>query len=164
MDGFGYACGGVLAALLVWAAVAKLGRPHSTAQGFAALELPAATALAWMVPAAELVVAVVLLAAPRLGGVAALVLLALFSAVIARALHAGVEAPCACFGTRSAEEVAPRDLVRNGLFALLAVAALVDGRPRWPSPAAAAVSLVVAGVGAVALRAAHPRSRPARGA
>ena len=125
MEGFGFVCALVLAAVFVWAAAAKFARPNVTTEGFRSLRLPAPGGLAWGVPAAEVVTAVLLVAVPPAGGVVALVLLAAFSLVIARALRLGLTTPCGCFGATSAKPVSSRDLVRNGLLACLALAALV---------------------------------------
>jgi hypothetical protein len=99
------------------------------------------------VPAVELVVAATLLVRPDFGGVAALVLLAVFTGVVFRALVAGVDTGCGCFGSASGDSVGPRDLVRNALLAALAVVATGTSHPVRPSAAAAAT---VAGVTAVA--------------
>ena len=157
MVGFGYACAVVLAAVFVRAGVAKAVRPQETAAGFAALGLPGAVAMARAVPLAELALAALLLAAPRAGGAAALVLLGGFSAFLGRALTRGVAAPCNCFGTARAEPVSGLDLVRNLLLAGLAAAALLDAHPVTPSVPAAAIALALAGAGALAMRSARTR-------
>jgi uncharacterized membrane protein YphA (DoxX/SURF4 family) len=125
VTGFGFVCAVVLAAVFVWAAAAKFARPAVTAAGFRTLGLPVPGGLAWAVPAAEVVTAVLLVAVPPVGGVVALVLLGAFSAVIARALRLGLTTPCGCFGATSAKPVSRADLVRNLLLACLALAALV---------------------------------------
>ena len=123
MGWLGYLCALVLAAVFVRAAAAKLARPAQTAAGFGALGLPAAAVLAWAVPAAELVTAALLVAVPRPGGVVALVLLAVFTAVLAVAVRRDVATGCPCFGAASTKPVSWRDLARNVLLAGLAVAA-----------------------------------------
>ena len=151
MDGLGYACAVLLAAVFVRAGAAKLARPAATGTTFAALGLPAAATVARGVPVVELVVSAALLAVPRVGAVAALVLLAVFSAVLARAVHAGLATPCNCFGSARADPVSSTDLVRNVLLATLALAALAASRPRVPSLPAAVISLVAFGAGVAAL-------------
>lgn len=150
--GTGYAAAVVLAAVFVRAATAKLARRDDTVGTFAALGLPAAGVLAWGVPAGELLLAATLLAAPRAGGAGALVVLVAFSAVLARAVRAGITAPCACFGTAATRPVSSADLLRNGLLGLLAAWALLTSRPVVPDPAAAAVvaAAVVSGYGVLA--------------
>lgn len=142
VDGLGYACALLLAAVFVRGGAAKLARPQVTATGFAALGVPAAVVLAGAVPVIELLVAVALVAAPRAGAVAALVVLAAFSAVLGRALRAGADAPCACFGTARTDPVSTTDLVRNGLLVVAAAAALTAARPASPSPGAVVAAAV----------------------
>lgn len=157
MEGFGYACGVALAAVFVIAGGAKAARPAQTAAGFIALGLPAAATLARLVPLSELVVAAVLLAAPRPGGIAALVLLAAFSALVGRALRRGVAAPCNCFGAARGDPLSTLDLVRNAALAGLGAAAMIAGRPVAPGVPAAAAVLAAVGAGALGLRAARAR-------
>jgi hypothetical protein len=133
-EGIGSAAAVVLAAVFLWAAAGKLARADAAVGALRALGLPAARWLARAVPAAELVLAAVLLAAPRAGGAGALVLLAAFSAVLLRAVRAGVIAPCACFGTAAADPVSSVELVRNALLGVLAAATLLAPRTVVPSP------------------------------
>lgn len=155
MAGFGYACAAALAAVFVRAGVAKLARPAETAIGFAALGVPAPPLTARIVPLVELVLAAVLLAAPRAGGAAALVLLAAFSAFVGRTLQRGLAVPCNCFGTARAEPVSGVDLLRNLLLGGLAVAALLATEPLVPDVWAVAVAVVAVAAGAGALRTAR---------
>lgn len=145
MDGLGYACALLLAALFVWAGAAKLARPAATAAGFTALGVPAGATVARAMPFVELAVAATLLAAPRPGAIVAVLLLTVFSAFLARAVLSGIHAPCNCFGTARADPVSWADVARNAMLAGLAVAGL--GAPRPAVPGAAAVALV-AGVSA----------------
>jgi hypothetical protein len=143
-----------LAAMFVWAAAAKLIRREQTVDAFVALRLPAPSALAVAVPAAECVVAIALLARPNVGGALALAALAAFTFVIVRALGTG--APCACFGSLRA--VSPADVVRNGLLA--AFAAIATGTSRLVGPSfIAALAVVGAGFAAVAAQSAVRRMR-----
>lgn len=153
MAGFGYACAVLLAATFVRAGAAKLARPAATAASFAALGVPGAAGVARAVPLVELLVAACLLAVPRVGAVVALFLLAVFSGLLASAIRSGATAPCNCFGTARAEPVSVADLVRNGLFAALAVAGLATVEPRLPSPLAALAAAGAFALGALALRA-----------
>ena len=158
-EDIGYAAAVVLAVVFLRAAAAKLARGEDAARAFAALGVPAPAAMARGVPAVELTLAVALLAAPRAGGAASLVVLAAFSAALVRAVRARVSAPCACFGAATADPVSSVDLLRNGLLAVLAAAALVASRPVVPGPAAvAAVAVgVAAGFGTVACARRRPR-------
>ncbi|MGH9156522.1 MAG: MauE/DoxX family redox-associated membrane protein [Acidimicrobiales bacterium] len=113
----------VLAAVFVRAGAAKLARPGPAAATFRTLGVPIPAFMARALPVAELVLAVVLIAAPVAGGMATFVLLASFSALLARALGSGLNVGCNCFGSASTKPVSRRDLVRNALLAVLAVAA-----------------------------------------
>lgn len=119
----------VLAAVFVRAGVAKLSRRAETEAGLRAMRVPAARPLALGVPLVELATAVLLIAAPRAGGIASLVLLVIFTGVLVRAIASGVTAPCNCFGAARAEPVSIKDVVRNIVLAGLAVAAAVAAAP-----------------------------------
>ena len=121
--------GGVLAV----AGGAKLRRRPATAGAFASMGLPFPGALATAVPAAELALAALLVVRPRAGGTAALVTLAVFSAVLARAATSGAGVSCGCFGAAHDRPVAARDLVRNGLLAIAATMALAAPTPVRPT-------------------------------
>ncbi len=152
--GFGYACAFVLAVVLARAAALKALRPADTAAGFAALGVPAAPVVARLVPVAEIGVAVTLLAEPRVGGPAALIMLGAFSVFLARAVKTGVRAGCNCFGQTRGQRVSGVDLVRNALLAGLAAAAVLADRPT-PLPLTAAstlAALVTVAMGIVLLR------------
>lgn len=111
-----------LAGVFVTSAATKVTDLPATARGFRALGLPAAYSLARATVAGEVVVAVLLVAVPRAGGVAAAAVVAVFSAVVAEALRRGVDAPCACFGSRSRRPVSRWQLARNAVLALAALA------------------------------------------
>ena len=108
-------------------------------------------ALARVVPLVELAVAVALLAAPAVGGVATLVLLSGFTAVLVRAIRRGDEVRCACFGQAGGPPLSWVELARNGLLGGLAALALTAGLdPRVPD-LMAAVAVVVVVVAATSL-------------
>jgi len=144
----------VLAVVFGLAGVSKGRRPGRTATAFRGLGLPAAGALARVVPLAEVALGIVLVMRPRLGGVVALVALAGFSVVLAAALRRGVRVACGCFGGSGAQPVTVADLVRNALLAVPAAAALAVpgpvGVPGLPA-AVAATAATVAGLVVVAL-------------
>jgi peroxiredoxin len=147
-----------LAAVLAAAAVAKLARPsvfRDTLAGFGLSRWAGAGAM--LVPVAELSAAVLLLPARHawFGALAALCLLALFTAAIAWQLAHGRRPDCNCFGALHAKPIGPSTLVRNG--ALLGAAALVvfTGRD-GAGPSAVAwlgepLRAAVAGLGLLAL-------------
>jgi len=120
-----------LGAVMVRAAIAKLGSREQTEADFASLGLVAAGRLAVVVPIGELAVAALLVVAPGWGGVVAAALLAAFTAVLVRVLRRpdGLVPSCACFGGSSRSPISWRHLARNGmLLALALVAAAFDGR------------------------------------
>jgi hypothetical protein len=142
----------LLAAVFIWAAVAKLRAPGRTAASFEALALPMARPLALGVPIAELVVAALLVAAPPAGGAAAIALLAAFTALLARQVRAGSSVACGCFGSAGAEPVSAADLVRNAALLVAAIAAQwgTSGVPSLPATlavgAATAIAVMVHGL------------------
>ena len=152
MEGLGYGCAALLAAVFVRAGAAKVARPAQTATSFVALGVPAAGAAARAVPVVELLVAVALLAAPRAGAIGALGLLVPFTAVLARAVAAGTQTPCNCFGSARADPVSGADVVRNVLLGLLAVVAAFATRPARPSIGAAVAALAAFAAGWALLR------------
>jgi hypothetical protein len=126
----------LLAAVLGVAAVAKaVDRAGSRRAlvGFG-LSVPLARIGALVLPAAELVIAVGLLfgSTARPAAIAALVLLALFTGAVTRALIRGEQVDCHCFGQLSEGPAGIGTLVRNGLLA--ALAAFVVVAPGAPGP------------------------------
>lgn len=145
---FGYVGAVLLAVVFARAGAAKLARRSQTVSSFVALRLPAAHRLAATVPVAELALAATLVAFPPVGGVAALVLLVAFTAVLVRAIKSGTTAPCNCFGSTGAEAMSVVDIVRNGMLAVLAVAATLAPAPTVPDLAQVVGALVLCGAGA----------------
>ncbi|HSL58659.1 MAG TPA: MauE/DoxX family redox-associated membrane protein [Acidimicrobiales bacterium] len=160
MDGLGYAAALLLALVFVVAGVAKLVRPRRTATAFALLGLPIPRVLALVVPLAEILVAALLVAAPSVGGAAALVALAFFTTLIVGKLRRGDRVPCGCFGAARPAPLTAADVVRNVILGALAVGAILQARPEAPSTAAwiaAAVAgaqawIIVGSLRALALR------------
>ncbi len=114
----------VLAAVLVVAAGAKLVRRGDTGRELESLGLVAPEVLAWLVPAAELGVAGLLVLVPVWGGMAAFALLVAFTTVLVRVLRSGRAVSCNCFGALSSRPISPTTLLRNlALLALALVAA-----------------------------------------
>lgn len=130
MEAVGRAAALVLAGVFVGAALAKLRRRPATEASFRDLRLPAPATLAVAVPTVEALVAALLVAQPRVGAALALALLAGFSIVIVRAVAAGADVPCACFGSTAQRPVSTRELVRNAALAALAVLSTGAG-PGW---------------------------------
>lgn len=118
----------LLAAVFVYAALAKLRDRSATTADFASLGLPRAEVWAVIVPATELITATTLAVVPGWGGVLAFALLAAFTTSLALVIRSGRVATCACFGGASTEPVSGRHLIRNGvLLAMALVAATSDG-------------------------------------
>jgi Methylamine utilisation protein MauE len=143
----GYTVSLGLALVFAVAAGAKFGRPANTVRSFEALGLGRlARPLAVVVPLVELALALGLVFVPEIAAAVALLLLGLFSAVLVRALMAGVEVGCGCFGGLDRHPVRALDIARNGALALAAVVAW-----RWPGPSAVDVaSLVVVSLAVMA--------------
>jgi uncharacterized membrane protein YphA (DoxX/SURF4 family) len=133
-----------LAAVFAVAAMAKLSDRTAFAETLERFRLPPVAAPA--VPAAELAAALLLLvpASVRVGAGAALVLLALFTAVLAATLRRGEQPDCGCFGASSPTPIGPGTLVRNGALAALAAAVLVGGAGAAPRGSTLWIVLLVA--------------------
>jgi hypothetical protein len=143
----------LLAAVFAVAALAKLADPSGTRASLRGFGLPAWAAGpgVWALPFVELAVAGLLVPADtaRVGAVAALALLVVFSAVLARELVRGENVNCNCFGALSAPS-ASRALVRNGVLAGAMAAVAVAGPGRVISAAVAAAAVVAAALGWIA--------------
>lgn len=145
MNEVAYGTALALAVVFAWAGVAKLRRPRRTRRAFRALGVGAP--LARVVPVVELVLAVTLVVAPRVGGAAAAVLLAAFTVVLARA-DDGVG--CACFGGSWTAPVTSLSIARNAALLGAAIVA-VTATPVMPGVAAVAVVAGLASLTALAL-------------
>jgi hypothetical protein len=144
-----------LATIFGMAAAAKLADRPATARGFRALGLPSPYPLAVLVPFIEMGLAGLLVIVPNVGAGAAVVLLALFSALIAGRLAQGLHAPCACFGG-SGGPLSWRHLVRNAGLLFAALIVVVGWKGGSPSPVATVAGLVVvAGISAAQWRRLH---------
>jgi peroxiredoxin len=133
----------LLAAVFAVAGLAKLGRRTETESTLAAFGVaplrrrPIALAL----PAVELAVAAALLpaASAPYAGVAAALLLALFSFEVARVLAAGEQVDCNCFGSLGVDRITRWTLVRNVAFL---IPALIVATAAWGDPGPSAVAWV----------------------
>jgi methylamine utilization protein MauE len=145
----------VLAAVLTVSAGAKLRSRTVVRDQLAELVgTRFAPALASVLPAAELLVALALVAWwSAVPGVGAALLLAAFTVVLVRA--AARHVPCACFGAASLDApVGAAGVIRNGILAALAVIAV--GSPTGAGLPAALGWLALLGViAALAVRAAR---------
>jgi len=119
----------VLAVIFGWAAVAKLITHPSTRESFTELGLVAPRALSFVVPAAELVTAILLVVAAPVGAAAAIFLLVCFTVILARALRSGMRVSCSCFGAAAGSDVSVVDVARNLGLAMLCQLALFARSP-----------------------------------
>ena len=117
----------ILSIIFAVAGIAKLRDPAGTAQMLHDFGLPRGSAgiFARLLPLGELIIAAALLptASARWGGVAALVLLAAFTAAIVVNLALGRKPACRCFGQVASAPIGAATLARN--VVLLAAASLV---------------------------------------
>lgn len=125
----------VLAAVFLTAGVGKLldlGGSRKSMRDFGVPERLAGAA-GLLLPIAEIVVALGLIARPsaQIAAAGALVLLLLFIAGIANALRQGIAPDCNCFGQIHSAPAGRETLVRNSILAALALVALAAG----PGPA-----------------------------
>ena len=114
----------LLGVVFVVAGASKVASGGQWPAQAAALGAPRRVAPA--VPWWELVVGAALLAglAWRLAAAAALVTLVVFTLLLVRVLRSGARPACACFGAWSAAPLCWRHLVRNAVFAAIAVVAI----------------------------------------
>lgn len=129
----------VLGGALVWAAVAKLGRPVTSAravQAYQILPFELAAYVGYALPVVELVLGLLLLTGlfTRISALASTVLMVIFVAGIISAWARGLSIDCGCFGGGGAispEETAyPLEIARDLLFA--ACGAWLVARPATP--------------------------------
>jgi len=129
----GLVAGLLLSAVFVAAGLGKLTDRAGTRKAVGEFGAPdlLVTPLAWLVPAAELAVAIGLLFATTrpAGAAGALVLLGVFSAAISVSLARGEAPDCHCFGQLHSAPASGKTLVRNALLAGLGVVALTERGP-----------------------------------
>lgn len=159
MSDVAYVTAVVLAGLFAWAGVAKLLDREQTARAFTALGLPAPGLLSTAVPLVELALAVCLLAFPAPAALAALGLLAAFTTILVRAVRAGVDVGCRCFGSARTEPVSSVEVLRNGLLGGAATVASFATGPVVPQPSAVLLVGAAALAGAAAVAHADRRRR-----
>jgi peroxiredoxin/uncharacterized membrane protein YphA (DoxX/SURF4 family) len=121
----------VLAVVFAAAGAAKLSRPAVSRETAVQFGLPRRLAfVAIAIPVAELAVAALLLPSRPAwaGGIAALTLLAVFTAAVAAQLARGRRPACNCFGTVHAKPIGPMTLARNTGLLGCAAAVVAGGR------------------------------------
>ena len=160
-------CRIALVAVFLVAAVAKAADRPATRRSVVAFGVPEAVAdvAMWLLIVAELTTAVLLCgeATAWAGAVLALLLLVVFCVAAGVNLARGRTPECNCFGQVHSEPIGPGLLVRNGLFAVLALVVVgsgpSDAGPSLWAPVAdlsgagiaALVAIVVLAVGVVVL-------------
>ena len=152
----------LLAALFVYAAVGKLLAPRATARDFDALGVPIAFISARLVPIGELVVALTLVATPRVGSVLATLTLAGFTGVIVRAVATGRNVSFGCLGSlwnqgsrqlgsgQAGDPVSAETIVRNLVLVGMAITAGMTSSVVVPDLASIAASTTALGAAALA--------------
>lgn len=133
VDGVAYAASVLLAAVFATAALSKLRDREGTAESLRLLGVPNPASAAGLLPLPELAAALLLVVVPAVGGIVALALLAFFTTFLVNRLRAGVQAPCACFGSSSDTPLSWLTLGRNALLGVLGVLALFTMRPALPT-------------------------------
>ena len=112
-----------IGAVFLLSSVIKLARPAQWKAQSGDLGVPWAVAV--VVPYGEAALGALLVAQVRRHamGWCAVVVLAMFSSLVAVRLAQGRRPPCACFGALSARPIGPGTLARNAVFMVLAAAA-----------------------------------------
>lgn len=126
-----------LGAIFLWSALAKLRQPYdflSTVYDYELVTAPLGLAAAMLLPWLELITAFCLLASIALPGalIVAASLSLLFLAVIASALHHGLDIRCGCFGGSDQTRIGYPVLWRAAAMLIAAVAGFVLST-RFPS-------------------------------
>ena len=127
MDIVGLVAGVVLGLIFLAAGVLKLvAGPVWLKQ---AADMDVSRPMAMLVPYVEIVVGALLVTQlfTPWPAVVALLMLAVFTAVILRRIRDGSRPPCACFGSKSKRPLGAYHVVRNLVFAALAVLAVIWG-------------------------------------
>ena len=159
MSAVAYVAALLLAATFVWAGVVKLARLQRTTSTMTSLGIVAPAAAAVAVPLVELGLATTLVVRPRVGAMAALIVLAVFTAFLVQRRRQGVTVGCGCFGSATTSVAPTIDVLRNASLALCALAAAGAVRPTAPTLAAVMVVSVVAALAGVVLALADVKVR-----
>ncbi len=112
---------------MLYAAQSKLRSHEATSRDFRQLGLPQPALVAWLVPLAELAIAIALILTPGWGGFAAFIMLLGFTTFLVSILRSGVQVSCACFGSTNNEPVSIAEIGRNLiLLGLAGASALIE--------------------------------------
>jgi uncharacterized membrane protein YphA (DoxX/SURF4 family) len=163
MDGVAVAARILLVLVFATAAVGKLVDPKGARQALRDFRVPErfVVPFGWLLPVAELVVAVGLLIQPlaRIAAIGAAILLVLFMAGMVAAMNRGEAPDCNCFGQIGSAPVGRGTLIRNAVLTVVALFVAVYGPGTDPgtwvsSNTAAEVVLLILGVAVIGLGAA----------
>lgn len=147
----------IITVIMGLAGLLKLANRQGFAETLTALQLPApgVRLLTWMVPVAELLVAVGLLVpgASRYGALLLILLMLSFAVTAIRVIRSKTSVLCNCFGGLTPERFGWKTLVRIGIFLGLAVLLLfVDTSAAVTDlPPADIIAAVFSGLGLVLL-------------
>ena len=137
----------ILAIVMLYAAQSKLRAHEATSRDFQQLGLPQPAVVAWLVPLAEIAIAVALVATPGWGGVAAFIMLIGFTTFLVSILRSGAQVSCACFGSTNNEPVSVVEVGRNLILLTLAAASASIERLVQPTLASVMVVSIAALIG-----------------
>ncbi|MGK2957911.1 MAG: MauE/DoxX family redox-associated membrane protein [Acidimicrobiales bacterium] len=135
----------LLGVFFATSAIAKWRDPVSTEASFQAFGLSRPRLLARVVPILELTTTIGLVMAPRFVSLVAIALLVAFTTVLIRGLRAGVKVGCGCFGSAGKQPLSSLDIVRNALFAALALSSALLSETGFANPSLASAIFVVGG-------------------
>lgn len=159
MTDVAYTAAVFLAGVFAWAGLAKLADRRRTTATFAELGLPVPAVLGTAVPVTELALALGLLLVPAVAAFAALGLLAAFTTFLVRAVRAGSQVGCGCFGSARSDPVSSVEVARNLALACAAVVAGFATGPVLPGLDAVVLTTTAGALAAVLLALADLRRR-----
>ncbi len=148
-----------LALVMLYAAQSKLRTHQTTTRSFRQLGLPQPSFVAWLVPLAEIAIAVALMFFPGWGGVAAFVMLVGFTTFLVSILRSDAQLSCGCFGSTSNEPVSIVEIGRNLILLGLAAASTSIEHLTWPSLAAIMVVSLAGVIGLTVVQLVFLRSQ-----
>lgn len=133
----------VLAAVFIWAAIAKIPRPIELANAIIGYQIAPAILIApaaLILPFVELWAALAVLFGSRrfrkAGALILLILLAAFMAAVIQGLARGLDFDCGCFGAQDQRKPGALFLLQDGALALAAAIILFLDRERLKPPPA----------------------------
>jgi hypothetical protein len=150
-DGVAYLAAIVLALVFTYSAVAKLRDAHPTRRAIRAAGLPGGGVVAKVLPALELITAVLLVVLPAVGAYFGLILLGVFTAFIGLLLVRKIDVSCGCFGADAGRSASHVDMMRNVFLLLIAGVATSVRAPAQVALEEVIAVTTAAAIGAVVL-------------